>query len=647
MPVTETFTIDAEVQGDQAVITSVERVEQAVEEAESTSSDFGDIVSREMRLASSSAEEAEQALRGTAAAQERVSSTSTSMRSGVSSSANALGFELVQASQDAQFGLIGVANQVPLISEQFQRLQTQTGSTRGALGALVSALKGPAGVIGAVTLLLSFGPQLVDFFESWIDGVDSAEEASKQLGEATSQLINIDLGLETQEIQNLERAREFLDGIQQEIDAVEGLQFLREEFARADSGAILSQLRRLRELRQQGEVESLDQVGRIGEVQRQLEATGLTLEQLQSADQGALSLIRERLGAREGELDVLRQQEKRLRKQIDDAETLKQVFESLPATIQETSNNLQSIDAPELPDVLDATGSGEEPSVQIESVEPPPQSETEDAADQLAIQYAQAIRANRAGFDKAGRNIGNQLLSSAKRAFLRGQISEEEFEQWKQAAESAGAETGKAVQDGANQQLQRSIQLAGQLGETLVKAFQKGEVQANELLGQILQIVGSAVAISNPAAGAALSATGGLIGSFEEGGYTGPGARSAPAGVVHRGEYVMPESVVSALGVDTMRAIHQAAASTPTRADLERLAGVPGYATGGLVTSMTRPVGGSDSSAGGIAPEQFEKLRKDVQDLKDRPVRLLIGGRTARDIQEEAALYDEQKQSGR
>ncbi len=632
MPVTETFTVDAEVRGDQAVITSVERVEQAVEEAESTSSDFGDTVSREMRLASSSAEEAEQALRGTASAQERVSSASTTMSSGVSTSANALGFELVQASQDAQFGLLGVANQVPLISEQFQRLQTQTGSTRGALGALVSALKGPAGVIGAVTLLLSFGPQLVDFFESWIDGVDSAEEASKQLGEATSQLINIDLGLETQEIQNLERAREFLDGIQQEIDAVEGLQFLREEFARADSGAILSQLRRLRELRQQGEVESLDQVGRIGEVQRQLEATGLTLEQLQNADQGALSLIRERLGAREGELDVLRQQEKRLRKQIDDAETLKQVFESLPATIQETSSNLQSIDAPELPDVLDATGSGEEPSVQIESVEPPPESETEDAADQLAIQYAQAIRANRAGFDKAGRNIGNQLLSSAKRAFLRGQISEEEFEQWKKAAESAGAETGKAVQDGANQQLRRSIQLAGQLGETLVKAFQKGEVEANQLLGQVLQIVGSAVAISNPAAGAGISAVGGIIGSFEEGGFTGPGPRSAPAGVVHRGEYVMPESVVSALGVDTMRAIHQAATSTPTRADLERLAGVPGYATGGLVTSMTRPVGGSDSSAGGIASEQFEKLRKDVQDLQDRPVYAVVGRRAAADV---------------
>lgn len=52
---------------------------------------------------------------------------------------------------------------------------------------------------------------------------------------------------------------------------------------------------------------------------------------------------------------------------------------------------------------------------------------------------------------------------------------------------------------------------------------------------------------------------------FAEGGYTGPGGKYQPAGIVHRGEYVMPARTVQKLGVGT----------------LDRLRG---YADGGLVT---------------------------------------------------------------
>jgi hypothetical protein len=52
---------------------------------------------------------------------------------------------------------------------------------------------------------------------------------------------------------------------------------------------------------------------------------------------------------------------------------------------------------------------------------------------------------------------------------------------------------------------------------------------------------------------------------FAEGGYTGPGGKYQPAGIVHRGEYVMPARTVQKLGVRT----------------LDRLRG---YAEGGLVT---------------------------------------------------------------
>jgi lambda family phage tail tape measure protein len=52
---------------------------------------------------------------------------------------------------------------------------------------------------------------------------------------------------------------------------------------------------------------------------------------------------------------------------------------------------------------------------------------------------------------------------------------------------------------------------------------------------------------------------------FAEGGYTGAGGKYQPAGIVHRGEYVMPARTVQKLGVRT----------------LDRLRG---YADGGLVT---------------------------------------------------------------
>jgi lambda family phage tail tape measure protein len=70
------------------------------------------------------------------------------------------------------------------------------------------------------------------------------------------------------------------------------------------------------------------------------------------------------------------------------------------------------------------------------------------------------------------------------------------------------------------------------------------------------------------------SSGGGLLGGigklfgFAEGGYTGHGGKYEPAGIVHRGEYVMDAGTVSRLGRSTMDAIR----------------GLPGYADGGFVS---------------------------------------------------------------
>lgn len=49
----------------------------------------------------------------------------------------------------------------------------------------------------------------------------------------------------------------------------------------------------------------------------------------------------------------------------------------------------------------------------------------------------------------------------------------------------------------------------------------------------------------------------GVAGGFAEGGYTGPGGKYDLAGVVHRGEFVMPQTAVNRIGVDNLEAMRQ------------------------------------------------------------------------------------------
>jgi hypothetical protein len=99
--------------------------------------------------------------------------------------------------------------------------------------------------------------------------------------------------------------------------------------------------------------------------------------------------------------------------------------------------------------------------------------------------------------------------------------------------------------------------------------------------------------MSGGAAGGGIFGGLGKLLGFSEGGFTGPGGKHEPAGIVHRGEYVLPQEVVQRLGVR----------------NLERLR--KGYANGGLV-GMSAPSipspkmvagAGSVSQAITIAPQ--------------------------------------------
>lgn len=80
-----------------------------------------------------------------------------------------------------------------------------------------------------------------------------------------------------------------------------------------------------------------------------------------------------------------------------------------------------------------------------------------------------------------------------------------------------------------------------------------------QVLGQLLQMAASRLfrmVFSGGLGGGGL--LGGLLG-FAEGGYTGAGGRFEPAGIVHRGEFVMSAPAVRHLGVGTMESLHSGA----------------------------------------------------------------------------------------
>ena len=72
----------------------------------------------------------------------------------------------------------------------------------------------------------------------------------------------------------------------------------------------------------------------------------------------------------------------------------------------------------------------------------------------------------------------------------------------------------------------------------------------------------------------------GKIGLFDRGGYTGDGGKYQPAGIVHKGEYVMDAESVRRIGVNNLRRLQ-------------------GYANGGLVGAPSVPRIGKRSSPGG------------------------------------------------
>lgn len=99
---------------------------------------------------------------------------------------------------------------------------------------------------------------------------------------------------------------------------------------------------------------------------------------------------------------------------------------------------------------------------------------------------------------------------------------------------------------------------------------------------------------------------------FAEGGYTGDGGKYEPAGVVHKGEFVIPKEAVSRIGIAKLQAL--------------RFGHMPSYADGGLVSLSSMALPGVTVAGGGAA--KLQRMVVEV-DLKNDMLDAKIDGRAA------------------
>ena len=144
-------------------------------------------------------------------------------------------------------------------------------------------------------------------------------------------------------------------------------------------------------------------------------------------------------------------------------------------------------------------------------------------------------------------------------------------------------------------EIQESSKRGAQAITDIFTGMATGALSAREAVGRlILELIKMEFQkrIMAAAEGAGGSVFGSILkvigGGFANGGYTGNGGRLEPAGVVHRGEYVLSKSATSAIGVANLDALHQSAKN--------------GYSGGGLVGAARTASTASMSRASAAAP---------------------------------------------
>lgn len=98
-------------------------------------------------------------------------------------------------------------------------------------------------------------------------------------------------------------------------------------------------------------------------------------------------------------------------------------------------------------------------------------------------------------------------------------------------------------------------------------------VQIARLIVKKLVLKAIEMAPGAPVSAIPVGSAGPTPATFAQGGYTGPGGTYEPAGIVHKGEFVMSKAATSAIGVDALAGLHSAALKGYSGGGLEVRAG--------------------------------------------------------------------------
>lgn len=200
-----------------------------------------------------------------------------------------------------------------------------------------------------------------------------------------------------------------------------------------------------------------------------------------------------------------------------------------------------------------------------------------------------------------------------------------------------------------------SVHAAGEKGaQTLTDLFlgvATGATSAGDALKQLLLEIakaqlqkGLAGIFGGAKSGGFLSFIGGLLG-FDEGGYTGDGGRLEPAGVVHRGEFVMSKAATQRLGVANLEGLHRSALQGYSGGGAVGVAKMAARASGD--SPMSRAGASTPSvtinapvtvNASGGTPEQNNDLAKQVARETEMSMRAVIRDEIGRQFRPGAML---------
>lgn len=199
--------------------------------------------------------------------------------------------------------------------------------------------------------------------------------------------------------------------------------------------------------------------------------------------------------------------------------------------------------------------------------------------------------------------------SAEKREQIEADYEAKKLEIQKKYADiDMGIQIAKAIAAGALAMIQAWVAAAG---NPVAAGVIMGLIAATTA-AQVATIVAQREAIKNSSAGTSSSASSSSAGTstvqasgFSEGGYTGDGGRMEVAGVVHRGEYVVPQPELRDPYVRSVVASIEARRRMRTSKNA-----LPGYAEGGYTGIMA-------GNAGAVQPSDQRLLREILGTLRD------------------------------